>query len=82
MVPVVFAVSETLNTNPLYLALGNRKFYDLNKICLCGLKGVTITASYAFMLPVGTPYNAIVYDAGQVNIDFCTHSYTLNIVIS
>ena len=28
--------------------------------------GVTITASYAFMLPVGTPYNAIVYTAGQV----------------
>ena len=27
---------------------------------------MTITASYAFMLPVGTPYNAIVYDAGKV----------------
>ena len=51
MIPVVFAVSATLNTNPLYLALG-----------------VTVTASYAFMLPVGTPYNAIVYTAGQVNL--------------
>lgn len=52
MVPVVFVLSETLGTNPLYLALG-----------------VTITASYAFMLPVGTPYNAIVYDAGKNGAD-------------
>ena len=31
MVPVVFAVSETLQTNPLYLALGNRKLCDMKK---------------------------------------------------
>ena len=65
MVPVVFVLSETLGTNPLYLALGTR-----GKFCKMKIKtffeGVTITASYAFMLPVGTPYNAIVYDAGKV----------------
>ena len=31
MVPVVFAVSETIGTNPLYLALGNRKLCDMKK---------------------------------------------------
>ena len=65
MVPVVFVLSETLGTNPLYLALGTA-----GKLCKMKIKiffeGVTITASYAFMLPVGTPYNAIVYDAGKV----------------
>ena len=66
MVPVVFVLSETLGTNPLYLALGRywRKFCKM-KIKFV-FEGVTITASYAFMLPVGTPYNAIVYDAGKV----------------
>ena len=28
MVPVVFAVSETLATNPLYLSLGNHIIYE------------------------------------------------------
>ena len=76
MVPVVFVLSETLGTNPLYLALGNKKICYMKKhtcfMFYIWFAGVTITASYAFMLPVGTPYNAIVYDAGQVKNDFYT----------
>ena len=31
MVPVVFVLSETLGTNPLYLALGNKKICYMKK---------------------------------------------------
>ncbi len=50
-IPVLFAVAENLNVNPLYFVLG-----------------ITVCASYAFMLPVATPPNAIVFSSGLLRV--------------
>ena len=67
MVPVVLTLSDSLNVNPLYLALGHVTSYNLSAFSrIVIIKGVTLTASHAFMLPVSTPCNAIVFNAGKV----------------
>lgn len=50
-VPVVFAIAEGLNINPILLALP-----------------VTFAASCAFMFPISTPPNAIVFASGHIKM--------------
>ena len=70
MVPVVLALSDGLGLNPLYMALGHEFIVKIYFLYSDGLSiiGVTLTASHAFMLPVSTPCNAIVFNAGKVQM--------------
>ena len=62
---------------PVLVALANT--IDVNPYYL--LVGATVAASCAFMLPVGTPPNAIVFSSGMLKIsDMAKAGFVLNIV--
>ena len=49
---------------PVIGSFANVAHYDILQLCI----PVTLAASCAFMLPVGTPPNAIVYSSGKITI--------------
>lgn len=49
---------------PIIGAFANATHYDILQLCI----PVTMAASCAFMLPVGTPPNAIVFSSGKITI--------------
>jgi sodium-dependent dicarboxylate transporter 2/3/5 len=64
VLPVLIAMSKTLNVDPYYLMIG-----------------ATCAASCAFMLPVATAPNAIVYGTGKVKvIQMIKAGFALNII--
>jgi sodium-dependent dicarboxylate transporter 2/3/5 len=63
-VPVVLSMADSLEVNPLYLAVP-----------------VTLAASCAFMMPISTPPNAVVYSSGHIRMyDMLRAGILLNIL--
>ena len=64
MAPVVSALAEALNMNPLLLGIP-----------------MTLGASCASMLPMGTPPNAIVFSSGHIKLNQMLRvGFVLNII--
>jgi sodium-dependent dicarboxylate transporter 2/3/5 len=62
---------------PLIAAFATESNIDILQLCL----PITMAASCAFMLPVGTPPNAIVFSSGQVKIsDMAKYGFVLNVI--
>ncbi len=62
---------------PILLKTAMESHYDALELCL----PVALAASCAFMLPVGTPPNAIIFASGQVKIsDMARYGFIVNLV--
>lgn len=62
--PVVLGIAESLEVNPLYLAIP-----------------VTLAASCAFMMPISTPPNAVVFSSGHIRMfDMVKAGFFLNLI--
>jgi sodium-dependent dicarboxylate transporter 2/3/5 len=72
--------SNTATTNTVLPILASiAKANNINPLIL--MLPATISASFAFMLPVGTPPNAIVYGSGKINImEMVKAGFILNII--
>lgn len=62
---------------PVVAAFASKSGIDILQLCL----PITLAASCAFMLPVGTPPNAIVFSSGRLKIsDMAKTGFVLNLV--
>jgi sodium-dependent dicarboxylate transporter 2/3/5 len=62
---------------PVIAAFAGENNYSIIQICF----SVTLASSFAFMLPIGTPPNAIVFSAGHISIkQMAKVGFLLNII--
>ena len=62
---------------PVIASFAMQSDYSIIQLCV----PVTLAASCAFMLPVGTPPNAIVFSSGQVKISqMASYGFILNCI--